>query len=51
MDVWEHAFLLDYKPDQRSKYIEAFFSNVDWTAVEKRLKAPVAAEVQARAAS
>ena len=27
MDVWEHAFLLDYKPAERPKYIEAFFSN------------------------
>ena len=25
MDVWEHAFLLDYKPADRAKYIEAFF--------------------------
>jgi superoxide dismutase len=23
MDVWEHAYLLDYKPAERSKYIEA----------------------------
>jgi Fe-Mn family superoxide dismutase len=38
MDVWEHAFLLDYKPAERSKYIEAFFTNVDWSAAEKRLK-------------
>ena len=37
MDVWEHAFLLDYKPSEREKYIEAFFSNIDWTAVEQRL--------------
>ncbi len=37
MDVWEHAFILDYKPSERSKYIEAFFSNIDWTAVEGRL--------------
>jgi len=37
MDVWEHAFLLDYKPAERSKYIEAFFSNIDWAAVESRL--------------
>ncbi|MBY0552780.1 MAG: hypothetical protein K2W95_36185 [Candidatus Obscuribacterales bacterium] len=37
MDVWEHAFLLDYKPADRPKYIEAFFANVDWAAVEKRL--------------
>jgi Fe-Mn family superoxide dismutase len=38
MDVWEHAYLLDYKPAERPKYIEAFFSNIDWSAVEKRLQ-------------
>ena len=38
MDVWEHAFLLDYKPAERPKYIEAFFSNIAWGEVEKRLK-------------
>jgi Fe-Mn family superoxide dismutase len=37
MDVWEHAFLLDYKPADRPKYIEAFFTNVDWATVESRL--------------
>jgi len=39
MDVWEHAFLLDYKPAERGKYIEAFFSNIDWDAVNARLAA------------
>ncbi|MFL6231122.1 MAG: superoxide dismutase [Pyrinomonadaceae bacterium] len=38
MDVWEHAFILDYAPADRPKYIEAFFSNIDWAAVEARLK-------------
>ena len=38
MDVWEHAFLLDYKPAERPKYIEAFFSNINWNMVEERLK-------------
>jgi superoxide dismutase, Fe-Mn family len=37
MDVWEHAFLLDYKPADRPKYIEAFLSNVDWDSVETRI--------------
>lgn len=37
MDVWEHAFLLDYKPAERSKYIEAFFANLDWEAAGARL--------------
>ena len=38
MDVWEHAFILDYAPSDRPKYIEAFFSNIDWAAVEGRLQ-------------
>jgi superoxide dismutase, Fe-Mn family len=37
MDVWEHAFLLDYKPAERSKYIDAFFANIDWNTVEGRM--------------
>jgi superoxide dismutase, Fe-Mn family len=37
MDAWEHAFLLDYKPSERAKYIEAFFENIDWTEVGERL--------------
>src|SRR5829696_7921226 len=38
MDVWEHAYLLDYKPAERPKYIEAFFSNIAWGEVENRLQ-------------
>lgn len=38
MDVWEHAFLLDYKPAERPKYIEAFFANVNWQACEERVR-------------
>jgi Fe-Mn family superoxide dismutase len=38
MDVWEHAWLLDYKPAERPKYIEAFFNHIDWSMVEQRLK-------------
>src|SRR5436305_3817537 len=48
MDVWEHAFLLDYKPAERPKYIEAFFSNIDWDAVGSRL---VEGSPQARSAT
>lgn len=39
MDVWEHAFLLDYKPAERPKYIEAFLGNTNWDEVERRMKA------------
>jgi Fe-Mn family superoxide dismutase len=38
MDVWEHAFILDYKPAERIDYIEAFFSNVDWKTIDHRLE-------------
>ena len=38
MDVWEHAFLLDYKPSERAKYVDAFFKNVDWSATERRIR-------------
>lgn len=41
MDVWEHAFTVDYKPTERAKYLDAFWSNIDWTTVEGRLLAEV----------
>jgi len=47
MDVWEHAFLLDYKPAERPKYIEAFFSNIDWASCEQRLQKSTAARFSA----
>lgn len=40
MDVWEHAFILDYRPAERAKYIEAFFENIDWPTVDQRLLRP-----------
>ena len=42
LDVWEHAFMRDYKATERAKYIEAFFKNVDWSVVEQRLREPAA---------
>ena len=32
LDVYEHAYFLDYQTD-RASYIEAFFANLDWDAV------------------
>jgi Fe-Mn family superoxide dismutase len=37
MDVFEHAFMLDYGL-KRADYIEAFFKAIDWSAVGSRLK-------------
>jgi Fe-Mn family superoxide dismutase len=41
MDVWEHAFLLDYTPAQRGQYIEAFFSNINWRVVDRRVEGDI----------
>jgi Fe-Mn family superoxide dismutase len=32
LDVYEHAYFLDYQTD-RASYIEAFFANLDWAVV------------------
>jgi Fe-Mn family superoxide dismutase len=37
MDVFEHAFMIDYGL-KRADYIAAFFKNIDWQAVESRIK-------------
>lgn len=38
MDVWEHAYLLDYQPSERADYIESFLSHVDWEVVTQRIQ-------------
>ena len=38
MDVWEHAFMRDYKATERAKYVDAFFKSVDWSTVDQRLR-------------
>ncbi|MBD5656403.1 MAG: superoxide dismutase [Candidatus Eremiobacteraeota bacterium] len=40
MEAWEHAFLLDYKPAERPKYIESFFANIAWDVAASRLVTP-----------
>ncbi|HVV14828.1 MAG TPA: Fe-Mn family superoxide dismutase [Candidatus Paceibacterota bacterium] len=36
LDVWEHAFLLDYGATGKAKYVEAFLKNLNWSVLEKR---------------
>jgi Fe-Mn family superoxide dismutase len=37
MDMYEHAFAIDYGAAV-AKYIDAFFTNIQWDAVQKRLE-------------
>lgn len=36
IDVWEHAYYLDYK-NERAKFVDAFWNIVNWDEVDKRL--------------
>lgn len=36
LDVWEHAFLLDYGAQGKGKYVDAFFKNLNWKMIEER---------------
>eukprot|EP00762_Andalucia_godoyi_P006618 ANDGO_05028.mRNA.1 Superoxide dismutase len=45
MDVWEHAYILDYGATGRPKYIDSFFKNVDWEVVERRFQAATRGEI------
>ncbi len=38
MDMWEHAYMVDYAPSEKKQYIESFFENLNWSVAEKRLK-------------
>ncbi len=36
LDVWEHAYLLDYGALGKAKYVDAFFANLNWSVIENR---------------
>ena len=38
MDMWEHAYMVDYTPSEKKQYVDAFFKNLNWNVVESRLK-------------
>lgn len=41
LDLWEHAYMVDYVPADKKNYIDAFFANLNWSVVEKRFEAAI----------
>ena len=35
-DLWEHAYMLDFKPSQRADYLKVLFDNMNWNVVASR---------------
>lgn len=36
LDMWEHAYMVDYTPAEKAKYVEAFFKNLNGSVLETR---------------
>ena len=41
IDMWEHAYMIDYLPAEKKTYVEAFLENVNWEVIEKRFLSEV----------
>jgi len=39
IDMWEHAYMVDYLPAEKAQHVEAFFKNLNWQLVEERFNA------------
>lgn len=39
LDLWEHAFMIDFTPAQRADYVKTILENTDWSVVERRFAA------------
>jgi superoxide dismutase, Fe-Mn family len=48
LDVFEHAWMVDYAMGEKAKYVEAFLENVSWEIVEQRFKDGVNGKPQTR---
>jgi Fe-Mn family superoxide dismutase len=36
MDMWEHAYMVDYMPADKQKHVDAFLKNLNWQVVITR---------------
>ncbi len=39
IDLWEHAFMVDYVPAEKKTYLASYLQNMNWNVVEARLTA------------
>jgi Fe-Mn family superoxide dismutase len=37
IDLWEHAFMVDYTPATKADYVSTYLSSINWEIVEKRI--------------
>lgn len=38
LDLWEHAYMVDYVPAEKKTYVEAFLENLNWTVADSRMQ-------------
>ena len=38
LDMWEHAYVYDFPTSEKKKYVEAFFTNLNWEVIEENFK-------------
>ena len=38
LDMWEHSYVADYQPSGKKKYVEDFFTNLNWEKVEQNFE-------------
>ncbi len=48
LDVFEHAWMVDYGAGEKARYVEAFLENVNWEIVERRFTDCLDTKVPAR---
>lgn len=38
VDMWEHAYMIDYAPKDKGRYLDAYLKAVNWKSVEERFE-------------
>ncbi|MBL4644519.1 MAG: Fe-Mn family superoxide dismutase [Candidatus Pacebacteria bacterium] len=41
IDMWEHAYMVDYLPAEKAQHVDAFFKNLNWKIAEGRFDSVV----------